>query len=64
MKKLKKKKKTVSIYSRYEELRLFGLKFKKENGIIDKYTINLIEDEKNNLFLQKKYFSIKINLLK
>ena len=52
MKKLKKKKK-VSIYSQYKELKLFGLKFKKENGIIDKYTINLIE-ERNNLFLQKK----------
>ena len=48
------KKKTVSIYSQYEELKIFGLKFKKENGIIDKYTINLLEDEKNNLFLEKK----------
>ena len=38
-----KKKKKVSIYSQYKELKLFGLKFKKENGIIDKYTINLIE---------------------
>ena len=49
-----KKKKTVSIYSQYEELKIFGLRFKKENGIIYKYTIDLIEDEKNNLFLEKK----------
>ena len=44
-------------------MRLFGLKFKKENGIIDKYTINLIEDEKNNLFLQKKKFFDKNKLI-
>ena len=44
-------------------MRLFGLKFKKENGIIDKYTINLIEDEKNNLFLQKKIFFDKNKLI-
>ena len=59
MKKLKKK--TVSIYSQHEELRLFGLKFKKENGIINKYTINLIEDGKKTYFYKKKYFLIKIN---
>ena len=51
-----KKKKTVSIYSQYEELKIFGLRFKKENGIIYKYTIDLIEDEKNNLFLEKKIY--------
>ena len=57
-----KKKKKVSIYSQYKELKLFGLKFKKENGIIDKYTINLIE-ERNNLFLQKKNFFDKGKLI-
>ena len=43
------KKKKVSIYSQYEELKIFGLEFVKENGIIYKYTINLFEDRKNNL---------------
>ena len=51
-----KKKKKVLIYSPYKELKFFGLKFIKENGIIDKYHINLVEDEKNNLFLEKKKF--------
>ena len=51
-----KKKKKVLIYSPYKELKFFGLKFIKENGIIDKYHINLVEDEKNNLFLEKKIF--------
>ena len=50
------KKKKVSIYSQYEELKIFGLEFVKENGIIHKYTINLFEDRKNNLFLEKKFF--------
>ena len=50
------KKKKVSIYSQYEELKIFGLEFVKENGIIYKYTINLFEDRKNNLFLEKKFF--------
>ena len=59
-----KKKKTVSIYSQYKELKIFGLRFKKENGIIYKYTINLVEDKKNNLFLEKKFFLIKQKLLK
>ena len=51
-----KKKKTVSIYSQYKELKIFGLRFKKENGIIYKYTIDLIGDGKNNLFLEKNIY--------
>ena len=58
-----KKKKTVSIYSQYEELKIFGLKYNKENGIIYKYTINIIEDEKNNLFLEKKFFFDKSKVI-
>ena len=50
------KKKKVSIYSQYEELKIFGLEFVKENGIIYKYTINLFEDRKKNLFLEKIFF--------
>ena len=50
------KKKKVSIYSQYEELKIFGLEFVKENGIIYKYTINLFEDRKNNLFLEIFFF--------
>ena len=58
-----KKKKTVSIYSKYEELKIFGLRFKKENGIIYKYTINLVEHKKNNLFLEKKIFFDKTKVI-
>ena len=47
-----KKKKTVSIYSPYKELKVYGLNFEKKKGIIYKYTIDLIE-ERNNLFLKK-----------
>ena len=58
-----KKKKKVLIYSPYKELKFFGLKFQKENGIIDKYHISLIEDEKNNLFLEKKLFYNKSKII-
>ena len=58
-----KKKKKVLIYSQYKELKLFGLKFKKENGIIDKFHIFLIEDDKSNLFLEKKLFYDKSKLI-
>ena len=50
-----KKKKIVSIYSPYEELKVFGLKFKNQNGSIYKYTINLLTDDSDKLFLEKKY---------
>ena len=57
------KNKTVSIYSQYEELKLYGLNFVKENGIIYKYKINLIRDERNNLFLEKKIFFDKNQII-
>ena len=49
-----KKKKKVFIYSQYKELQFFGLKFTKNNGIIYKYTIHLIE-ERDNIFLEKRF---------
>ena len=58
-----KKKKKVLIYSPYKELKFFGLKFQKENGIVDKYLISLIEDEKDNLFLEKKLFYDKSKII-
>ena len=59
-----KKKKKVLIYSPYKNLKFFGLKFQKQNEIIDKYHIFLIEDEKNNLFLEKKLFYDKSKTIK
>ena len=44
-------------------MKLFGLKFQKENGIIDKYHIFLVEDEKNNLFLEKRLFYDKSKII-
>ena len=58
-----KKKKKALIYSPYKELKLFGLKFQKENGVIYKYHISLIEDEKDNLFLEKKLFYNKSKVI-
>ena len=57
-----KKKKNVSIYSQYMELKFFGLKFEKENGSIYKYEIKLLE-ERDNLFLEKKLFYDKNKLI-
>ena len=51
-----KKKKQILIYSPFKELKLFGLKFQKENDIFYKYNINLLADAKNNFFLEKKLF--------
>ena len=58
-----KKKKKVLIYSPYMELKFFGLKFQKENGIIYKYHISLIEDDKENLFLEKKLYYNKSKVI-
>ena len=57
-----KKKKNVSIYSQYKELKFFGLKFEKENGNIYKYEIKLLE-ERENLFLVKRLFYDKNKLI-
>ena len=51
-----KKKKQILIYSPFKELKLFGLKFQKENDIFYKYNIDLLADAKNNFFLEKKLF--------
>ena len=51
-----KKKKKLLIYSPFKELKLYGLKFQKENDIFYKYNINLLADTKNNFFLEKKLF--------
>ena len=51
-----KKKKQILIYSPFKELKLFGLKFQKENDIFYKYKIDLLADAKNNFFLEKKLF--------
>ena len=58
-----KKQKKVLIYLPYKELKFFGLKFEKENAIINKYQIYLIEDKKNNFFLEKKLYYDKNKIL-
>ena len=55
-----KKKRLVSIYSPYEELKVHGLRFQNKNRSVYKYTIDLIT-ERDNLFLEKNYFLIKKN---
>ena len=57
-----KKKKLVSIYSPYEELKDYGLTFENKSGSVYKYTINLIT-ERNNLFLEKKLFFDKKKII-
>ena len=52
----------MSIYSQYKELQFFGLKFLEDNGNIYKYTIKLLE-ERDNLFLEKKFFYEKNKLI-
>ena len=59
-----KKKKIISIYSSYEELKLFGLRFRNKHGSIYKYTIDLIEDEKNDkIYLEKRIFFNKNEII-
>ena len=57
------KKKQILIYSPYKELKYFGLHFEKRNAIIDKYEINLVEDDKKNYFLEKKLFYDKRKII-
>ena len=52
----------MSIYSQYKELQFFGLIFLEDNGNIYKYTIKLLE-ERDNLFLEKKFFYEKNKLI-
>ena len=59
-----KKKKIVSIYSPYEELKLFGLRFQNKDASIYKYTIDLLQGEKMIKSTSRKdFFSIKMKLL-
>ena len=57
------KKTKILIYSPYKELKYYGLHFEKRNAIIDKYEINLIEDNKKNYFLEKKLFYDKKKII-
>ena len=51
-----KRKRIVFVYSPYEELKIFGLKFKnKKKGNINGYAIQMIE-ENNKVFLEKELF--------
>ena len=50
-----KKKRIVSVYSPYKELKEYGLIFENKGGSVYKYTFNLIT-ERDNLFLEKRLF--------
>ena len=50
-----KTKRLVYVYSPYEELKTYGLKFKIKVKIVYKYTIDMIV-ENNKLYLEKKLF--------
>ena len=58
-----KRKRLVYVYSPYEELKNYGLKFqnKQQGGIITNYTIDMIE-ENNKIYLQKDLFWTKNEL--
>ena len=59
-----KKKKIVSIYSPYEELKLFGLRFQNKDASIYKYTIDLLQGEKNDkIYLEKRIFFNKNEII-
>ena len=53
--KTKKKKRIVSVYSPYVELKDYGLVFENKGKSAYKYTINLVT-ERDNLFLEKRLF--------
>ena len=59
-----KKKKIVSIYSPYEELKVFGLRFQNKDASIYKYIIDLLQDEKNDkIYLEKRIFFNKNEII-
>ena len=53
-----KTKRLVYVYSPYEELKTYDLKFENKGKIVYKYTIDMIV-ENNKLYLEKKLFLIK-----
>ena len=54
--KVTKRKRLVYVYSPYDELKNYGLKFQnKQKGNINGYTIDMIE-ENNKIYLQKELF--------
>ena len=61
--KTKKKKRIVSVYSPYVELKDYGLVFENKGKSAYKYTINLVT-ERDNLFLEKRLFFDKKKCLK
>ena len=59
-----KQKRHVFVYSPYQELKKFGLKFEnKKKGNINGYTISLTE-ENDKLYLEKELFFNKTEILK
>ena len=50
-----KRKRVVYVYSPYEELKLYGLKFENKTKSMYKYTINM-KEENDKLYLEKKHF--------
>ena len=59
-----KRKRLVFVYSPYEELKIFGLKFdhKKKKGYINGYPIQM-KEENNKIYLEKELFFNKIFFL-
>ena len=57
-----KTKKSVYVYSPYEELKAYGLKFENKGKNVYKYTINLIE-KNDKSYLEKKLFFDKKKIL-
>ena len=58
-----KKKKLVSVYSPYEELKVYGLRLETKNAAVSKYTINLLNDDDGKLYLEKRLFFDKKKII-
>ena len=58
-----KKKKLVSVYSPYEKLKVYGLKFETKNAAVSKYSINLLNDDDGKLYLEKRLFFDKVKII-